>query len=59
VGLSEVLLRLKRPEEARAVLRQLLTDAPATRREPWLWYFREPDGVVSERVDALLKEGPR
>jgi tetratricopeptide (TPR) repeat protein len=59
VGLSEVLLRLKRPEEARAVLRQLLTDAPATRREPWLWYFREPDGVVRERIDALLKEGRR
>lgn len=59
VGLSEVLQRLKRSEEARGVLRQLLTDAPATRREPWLWYFREPDGVVRERVDALLKEGRR
>lgn len=59
VGLSEVLHRLKRSEEARGVLRQLLTDAPATRREPWLWYFREPDGVVRERVDAVLKEGRR
>ena len=59
VGLSDVLQRLKRPEEARTLLGQLLTDAPATRREPWLWYFREPDGVVRERVEALLKEGRR
>jgi tetratricopeptide (TPR) repeat protein len=59
VGLSDVLLRLKRQEEARAVLRQLLTDAPATRREPWLWYFREPGNLVRERTESLLKEGRR
>ncbi|MGB2715049.1 MAG: tetratricopeptide repeat protein [Vicinamibacterales bacterium] len=59
LGLSEVLQRLNRADESRAVLRQLLTEARDRRREPWSWYLREPEQVTRERIDTVLKEGRR
>ena len=59
VALSEALQGIGRAEEARGVLRQLLTEAPDARREPWSWYFVEPPDLARERVEALFLEGRR
>lgn len=56
VGLSEVLQRAGRGDEAREVLRNLLAGSGGPTREPHWWYQFEPPGIADERLDAFRKE---
>ncbi len=56
VGLSEVLQRAGKADEAREVLRNLLSEAIGPTREPLWWYQYDPPGVAEARLDALRSE---
>ena len=57
IGLSAVLQRIGRGDEARSVLRGVVDAAAASRREPWWIYASEPWAVVVPRLEQLRREG--
>jgi tetratricopeptide (TPR) repeat protein len=53
LALSEILQKLGRGDESRAVLLGVLRTPAASREEPWWWYLAEPVGDAHRRLDAL------
>jgi tetratricopeptide (TPR) repeat protein len=56
IGLSEVLQRTGRGDQAREVLSGLVTERLGVAREPLWWYFFDPPGVAEQRLDEVMKE---
>jgi tetratricopeptide (TPR) repeat protein len=56
IGLSEVLQRTGRGDQAREVLTGLVTERLGPAREPLWWYFFDPPGVAERRLDEVRKE---
>lgn len=56
VGLADVLRRSGKLDEARDVLRALVTERPEAKQDPLWWYILEPPGKADERLAALRAE---
>ena len=56
VGLSAVLRRTGREDEARTVLSRVVDGSVRNRRDPWWSYLREPAGVSLARFSDLRRE---